>query len=349
MKQGWRWGAASDGAAPQTPIPAWLPLLGSTGGSQRSLRCGVTPRASLGPRWLTPAACFGSRRRVAHPCRPGSVGAPGLVPPSPWADGTAAATRSSNPPQSVFHLPPRFPGRCTPPPLGAICLVKLKSNPFDVSLPTPSQLPAKNAGDFSLSPAADKSQIVPVAPFEVADTSVWLRAPSLPGPSSGYVGNPPGERYPQGSHSNRAVGLPQSLGAPCTSLGPKPGGVTGSSCQHPAGPTSAVGEPVERVALVAEALEATGGVDAEVVTGPVEGALVNIWRKGKGGKVRAGGAEGQPPAQGLSPSCSTCSSKLGAALECSRDPARDASGIQHWDAPGTLHWDALGCSTGMLW
>lgn len=110
-----------------------------------------------------------------------------------------------------------------------------------------------------------------------------------------------------------------------------------------------MGEPVERVALVAEALEATGGVDAEVVTGPVEGALVNIWRKGKGGKVRAGGAEGQPPAQGLSPSCSTCSSKLGAALECSRDPARDASGIQHWDAPGTLHWDALGCSTGMLW
>lgn len=58
----------------------------------------------------------------------------------------------------------------------------------------------------------------------------------------------------------------------------------GSSCQHPAGPTSAVGEPVECVALVAEALEATGGVDAEVVTGPVEGALVDIWRKGKGGR-----------------------------------------------------------------
>lgn len=69
--------------------------------------------------------------------------------------------------------------------------MKLKSNSFDVPLPTPSQLPAKNAGDFSLSPAADKSQIVPVAPFEVADTSVWLRAPSLPGPSSGYVGNRP--------------------------------------------------------------------------------------------------------------------------------------------------------------
>lgn len=51
---------------------------------------------------------------------------------------------------------------------------------------------------------------------------------------------------------------------------------------HPAGPTSAVGEPVERVALVAEALEAAGGVDAEVVAGPVKGALVDVWRKGQG-------------------------------------------------------------------
>lgn len=49
--------------------------------------------------------------------------------------------------------------------------MKFKSKPFDVPLPTPSQLPAKNGGDFSLSPAADKSQIVPVALFEVADTS----------------------------------------------------------------------------------------------------------------------------------------------------------------------------------
>lgn len=176
---------------PKHPVPARLPLLGSTGGSQQPLHCRVTPRASRGLRWLTPAAYFGSTRRVAHPHRPGSAGAPGLMPPSPRADGTAAATRSGNPPKSVFHLPPRFPGRRTPPPLGAIRLVKLKSNPFDVPLPTPSQLPAKNAGDFSLSPAADKSQIVPVAPFEVADTSVWLRAPSLPGPSSGYVGNHP--------------------------------------------------------------------------------------------------------------------------------------------------------------
>lgn len=95
------------------------------------------------------------------------------------------------PPENMFHVPSHLPGRRTPPPLGAICLEKLKSNPFDVPLPTPSQLPAKNAGDFSLSPAADKSQIVPVAPFEVADTSVWLRAPSLPGSSLGYAWNRP--------------------------------------------------------------------------------------------------------------------------------------------------------------
>lgn len=62
-------------------------------------------------------------------------------------------------------------------------------------------------------------------------------------------------------------------------MGPDPGGVTG--CQQPAGPTSAVGEPVERVALVAEALEAAGGVDAEVVAGPVKGALIDVWRKGE--------------------------------------------------------------------
>lgn len=42
-------------------------------------------------------------------------------------------------------------------------------------------------------------------------------------------------------------------------------------------PTSTVGEPIERVALVAEALETARGVDAEVVAGPVKGALVDIW------------------------------------------------------------------------
>lgn len=40
--------------------------------------------------------------------------------------------------------------------------------------------------------------------------------------------------------------------------------------------TSAVGGPVERVAAAAETLEAARGVDAGVVTGPLEGALVDV-------------------------------------------------------------------------
>lgn len=40
--------------------------------------------------------------------------------------------------------------------------------------------------------------------------------------------------------------------------------------------TSAVGCPVECVAAVAQALEAAGGVDADVVAGPLEGALVSV-------------------------------------------------------------------------
>lgn len=40
--------------------------------------------------------------------------------------------------------------------------------------------------------------------------------------------------------------------------------------------TSAVGEAVQDVALVAEALEAAGVVDAGVVAGPLEGALVDV-------------------------------------------------------------------------
>lgn len=40
--------------------------------------------------------------------------------------------------------------------------------------------------------------------------------------------------------------------------------------------TSAVGCPVEYVASVTQALEAAGGVDADVVTGPVKGTLVNV-------------------------------------------------------------------------
>lgn len=40
--------------------------------------------------------------------------------------------------------------------------------------------------------------------------------------------------------------------------------------------TSAVGRPVERVATVAQALEAARGVDADVVAGPLKGALVDV-------------------------------------------------------------------------
>lgn len=40
--------------------------------------------------------------------------------------------------------------------------------------------------------------------------------------------------------------------------------------------TSAVCCPVECVASVTQALEAAGGVDADVVTGPLKGALVDV-------------------------------------------------------------------------
>lgn len=40
--------------------------------------------------------------------------------------------------------------------------------------------------------------------------------------------------------------------------------------------TSTVGCPVECVASVTQALEAARGVDADVVTGPLEGTLVNV-------------------------------------------------------------------------
>lgn len=40
--------------------------------------------------------------------------------------------------------------------------------------------------------------------------------------------------------------------------------------------TSTVGHPVERVAVVAQALEAARGVDADVVAGSLKGALVDV-------------------------------------------------------------------------
>lgn len=50
--------------------------------------------------------------------------------------------------------------------------------------------------------------------------------------------------------------------------------------------TSAVGRPVERVTAVAQTLEAAGGVDADVVAGPREGALVDVCVAT--GRVRGG-------------------------------------------------------------
>lgn len=53
--------------------------------------------------------------------------------------------------------------------------------------------------------------------------------------------------------------------------------------------TSAVGCPVEYVASVTQALEAAGGVDADVVTGPLKGTLVNVCghrETGRGVSVR---------------------------------------------------------------
>lgn len=40
--------------------------------------------------------------------------------------------------------------------------------------------------------------------------------------------------------------------------------------------TSAVGCPIECVAAVTQALEAAGGVDADVIAGPLERALVDV-------------------------------------------------------------------------
>lgn len=280
-----RWGAARDRAAPQTPLPAWLPLL-------RSI-------ASIaGSHQVSPGLCISGAQGGSPACA-----AHGLVPLSPQADGTTATTRSSNPPKSVSSAS-LLPGTMHAPALRSSLPRETEVKPFDVPLPTPALLPAKNAGDFSLSLASDKSQTVPVALFEVAETSVWLRVPSLPGRTLGYVGNWPwAERCPQGP----TVTVPRGCAVPRTQTR-----CSDSSCS-PAGLTSAMGEPVQCVALVAEALEAARGVDAEVVAGAVERAFIDVCRKGKR-EVTAGKVEGQPWAQGLCPSSSACPSELEAAL-----------------------------------
>lgn len=49
--------------------------------------------------------------------------------------------------------------------------------------------------------------------------------------------------------------------------------------------TSAVGCPVEYVATVAQALEAARGIDADVVTGPLKGTLVDVCGHRKRARV----------------------------------------------------------------
>lgn len=58
--------------------------------------------------------------------------------------------------------------------------------------------------------------------------------------------------------------------------------------------TSAVGCPVECVAAVTQALEAARGVDADVITGPLEGALVDVCghRETKFGEELQGAVQG---------------------------------------------------------
>ena len=67
--------------------------------------------------------------------------------------------------------------------------------------------------------------------------------------------------------------------------------------------TSAVGCPIECVAAAAQALEAARRVDADVVTGPLEGALVDVCvatgRQSVGGGSGRGGRHGLPLTQPL--------------------------------------------------
>lgn len=250
-----------DGAVPVTALPAQPALTQGIGGSHQSLCC----RAPGQCQGLTLTVQLRNIRRVADPAseRPGS---------DPGCRHRCRNTLGSPCGARFIHLP--LPGRSTPPPLGAICLVKLKSNPFDVPLPTPSQLPAKNAGDFSLSLSLPRQtsrklflslclKLQTPAGLAVSPVPAWgVRGTDRPRGAWGWAGSPgvPRQPHPGLSHP----GTPARRG--------------------PAGPTSAVRESVEGVALVAEALEAAGGVDAEVVAGAVKGALVDVWRKGKGRK-----------------------------------------------------------------
>lgn len=200
------------GPSPRCSPPA-RPLCGGTPdpSPKRGTDLGNPPRSPLG---LSPLPAADPMRLGSNPKQPRLGNATGglrRVTPSP------ATTPLRHPPR--IPSAPRVPGRRTPLPLGA----SLSSNRAQPLLmfpfpPRPSSLP-KTPGISPLSAAADKSQAVPVAPFEVADTSPWLRAPSPPGSGTGCTagtrGSPPGTLQtnpwgqPQGVHSDRAVGLPR--------------------------------------------------------------------------------------------------------------------------------------------
>lgn len=103
--------------------------------------------------------------------------------------------------------------------------------------------------------------------------------------------------------------------------------------------TSAVGCPIECVAAAAQALEAARGVDADVVTGPLEGALVDVCvatgRQNVGGGSGCGGWHGLPLAQSLNrPLCPTV---LGPQAQRTADAQQTSDFVSLPNFPFCLH------------
>lgn len=100
----------------------------------------------------------------------------------------------------------------------------------------------------------------PVSPQPLSTTlCLFGRIPALQGPSQAHQGQ---------SHD---------WGVGSTVDGHMPGACLEGEVALAGGlQTSAVGCPVECVASAAQALETAGGVDADVVTGPLKGTLVNV-------------------------------------------------------------------------
>lgn len=267
-----RWGAARDGAAPRHPSLPSCP-------SQEHRWEPVTP--PLQGHTKCPGSCVFWEHREGH--LPWQRSAwPVLL--CPRADGTTAMTRSSNPPKSVPSAS-LLPGVLHAPALGSFLPMKLKSNllmfPFP---PQPCSLPKAPGISPSLPLQTSRKLFLLLCLKLQTPVSGREPRPCLAAHWGAWGTDPPhgpwAERCPQGPTGTVPWGCP----------GPRTQARCSDGPSSPAGLTSAVREPVQRVALVAEALEAAGGVDAEVVAGAVEGALVDVWRKGKGeGGWRGGG------------------------------------------------------------